>query len=74
MYFFVSFIFPYVVANYTGTNNIALSTTGVIVVGTLVFISFSPKLPFIKDLLESYKQNLYKKAQISDKGMAVFRN
>jgi len=74
MYFFVSFIFPYVVANYTGTKSIALPTTGVIVVGTLMFIGLSPKLPFIKDLLESYKQNLYKKAQIPDKGMAVFRH
>ena len=73
MYFFVSFLFPYVVAGYWG-EAVTVSATAAIVLGTLLFIGLSPKLPFIKNMLEDYKQDLYKKAQIPDKGMKVFRS
>ena len=74
MYFFVSFLFPFIVTKYIGDDGISLTATGAIVLGTLMFIGLSPKLPFVKGLLEQYKGNLYKKAQIPDRGMAVFRH
>lgn len=72
LYFFVSFIFPYAIVGME-FGKAELTTSAVIVFGTLMFIGMSPKIPVVKSLLESYKQNLYSKAQIPDKGMAVFR-
>ena len=71
LYFFVSVIFPYVIGDLS-MDSVKPITSAALVMGTLMFIGLSPKIPFVRELLNSYKQSLYTKAQIPDKGMAVF--
>ncbi len=73
LYFFVSFIFPYVVAGMAG-KDVTLTTNAAFVFGTLMFVSLSSRIPVVSNLLADYKQRLFKNAQIPDKGLSVFRD
>ncbi len=73
LYFFVSFIFPYVIAGMAG-KDVTLTTNAAFVFGTLMFVSLSSRIPVVSDLLADYKRRLYKNAQIPDKGLSVFRD
>lgn len=73
LYFFVSFIFPYVIAGMAGAD-VTLTANAAFVFGTLMFVSLSSRIPVVSNLLADYKQKLYKHAQIPDKGLSVFRD
>ena len=73
LYFFVSFIFPYVIAGMAG-KDVTLTTNAAFVFGTLMFVSLSSRIPVVSNLLADYKQRLFKNAQIPDKGLSVFRD
>lgn len=73
LYFFVSLIFPYVIAGIF-EKDVTLTTNAAFVAGTLMFVTLSSRIPGVNILLAEYKQRLYKNAQIPDKGLSVFRD
>jgi len=71
LYFFVSLIFPYVIAGITETK-INSGYAVALVLGTLAFINFSQKLPFVNDTLTNWRNDLHKRAKIPDNALYVF--
>ena len=71
LYFFVSLIFPLVVAKMFG-GDLQFGYSVALVIGTLAFINFSKKLPFVYETLKNWKNDLHKRARIPDNALYVF--
>lgn len=71
LYFFISLIFPSLITSLLGFD-IKVSVTVALVLGTLAFMSFSKKLPFVAETLTTWKKDFHKRAKIPDKAMYVF--
>jgi hypothetical protein len=72
LYYFVSLLFPVLLLqileiDFSTNYSIAL------VAGTLAFITLSTKIPYIKQILTEWKDDLHKRAQIPEKAMYVFK-
>ena len=71
LYYFVSLIFPVLVADMFDAEMDA-SHSVAFVIGTLLFINLSTKIPYVKSTLMEWKDGLHKRAKIPDKAMYVF--
>ncbi|MEJ2691792.1 MAG: hypothetical protein P8166_01765, partial [Candidatus Thiodiazotropha sp.] len=71
LYYLLSLIFPTLISNFLG-KDIAVSYQVALVLGTLAFINLSPKIPYIKETLKGWKDDLHTRADIPDRAVSVF--
>ncbi len=73
LYCLASLIFPLLfTVMYPGGKEVVVEYAPAFALGTLAFIAASPKLPFIKEILTKWKNDLHRRAKIPDKAMYVF--
>jgi len=71
LYYFISLVFP-VMVSHAWDQDIDVSHSIALVLGTLGFISLSSKIPHVKRILTDWKEDLHRRAKIPDKAMYVF--